>query len=469
MEKTISSNLKNIFYCVQPISIHEDTFEDLFVKKANLEKMKNVVIETNNIPSWFEKFNYINHLYRSLYILKLDKIISNEILFKDLEQDFKVNQKFSLQEYLDLELTKYYVIFDFNLKYFILIYEIHFQFLQNDFDKIVETNSQSFQQIKNHDYKVDYYNTIRNLLVKENEYTVISKWAQLIEMQTKNKIHEIFDKFYNISVKKDRIKIKNNTGNITNFAVIMNPDEKYYNKIVNQLLNVNDFAERIKSNNKPLKLEDQKIYYFNGRFHTICMFYKDEQERYFPIQFQMQYLWFYLMMINQLIEDLNDDILNYDSLKILKSQITLMDSLINKMQYLNMYNENFKRAIETDNTNIYMITQSYWNLDAFLNSINSYVSYFKDFLNRLYVKSTSKNERRQNKILFIISLIQVIALISVWSDYLTLISNNNTNYSSIVIFLFGNIKNLQKFNLFLPISFMIIIIIIQFISIRKQK
>jgi len=74
---------------------------------------------------------------------------------------------------------------------------------------------------------------------------------------------------------------------------------------------------------------------------------------------------------------------------------------------------------------------------------------FKDYTDRLYAKRQAAAASRQNSILFIISCLQIIALLSVWADFLSItdpallaeggpVSPVNTA--------FGNTSNLLSFN-----------------------
>ena len=100
---------------------------------------------------------------------------------------------------------------------------------------------------------------------------------------------------------------------------------------------------------------------------------------------------------------------------------------------------------------------------------NEYVVYFKDYLARIYTKKSSKMEQRQNKILLFITLFQFIALLSVWNDYLNLLSVEFLEKAKGILPLFGSESNLEAFNIYLPIIFFIIILCMFFYIFKNKE
>ena len=63
-----------------------------------------------------------------------------------------------------------------------------------------------------------------------------------------------------------------------------------------------------------------------------------------------------------------------------------------------------------------------------------------------------------------------MALISVWNDYVSLLDDESKDKADEIIPLFGNSNNFEQFNLYLPLSFaMIIIIMIYYVFFTKKS
>ena len=78
-------------------------------------------------------------------------------------------------------------------------------------------------------------------------------------------------------------------------------------------------------------------------------------------------------------------------------------------------------------------------------------------------------EQRQNKILLFITLFQFIALLSVWNDYLNLLSVEFLEKAKGILPLFGSESNLETFNIYLPIIFFIIILCMFFYIFKNKE
>ena len=183
----------------------------------------------------------------------------------------------------------------------------------------------------------------------------------------------------------------------------------------------------------------------------------------------MQYLWFYLSkQINLILEFYNDNILKDNSISKISEYSDKIDAIINKIENLNIFNQKFKLSIEAD-SKIYHAIEEKWNIENMIKTSNEYVVYFKDYLARIYTKKSSKMEQRQNKILLFITLFQFIALLSVWNDYLNLLSVEFLEKAKGILPLFGSESNLEAFNIYLPIIFFIIILYMFFYIFKNKE
>lgn len=438
------------FYCFQPIQIKTEKFNTLLHSKLNLDLFN--AYKADALPNWINKFDELNNFFNSIIPIKLDVHITKNELKEELIDSFKINNIYSLSS--NVETTNFYLLFDYKLMYFILVYEIEFLFdidLHTDYFKYYNNN--------------DLYNNIRNMIVKEDNNSKLTQWASKIHSVTLTTIYT-FLKELDFSIQEQDINIKNNTGNITNIIDISNNQNKNINEYIQNIIQLNNFAERLCSDKKPIILENTTIqenryngmYHFNGRFHTLVINQKSDLLRYIPIQFHMQYMWFYLKQINFLLEEEYDKIMNTNSLKNISKQSQIIDNLITKIEILILHNEKFKLAIEIDNELIYSKIQVSWNIENMLTTSNRYINYFKDYLLRIYNRKRSKVEQKQNTILLFISIFQFVALISVWMDYISIIDTETSKKASKIISLFGNQNYFELFNLYLPITFLFIII-----------
>jgi len=462
IKKNISSDVINCtFFCVQPIHIEDESLISLLGKPFNQELLEEYIEDSE--PGWITKFNK-KQLYNYVYTIKLDSV-DNGVLKEQLNSSFDLNGKF-LGENLNSE-TTFYLKFDSRLVYFNLMYELSFDFTTQELSSILEQNSDN-----------DLYNIVRNTLVKENDTSKISSWAETIRDNSLKKIHTLIEELYEIRLDKENLFIENNTGNITNKVVFPSQisQREEFVKLNEQLILQNQIAERKVVYDEPLVLKNsiehtvyhEELYFFGGRFHTITLNPGEQSKyRYFTIQFQMQYMWFYLKKINFILDCQYNKVRQNSKIKDIENNTLILDELISIIEILSIHNERFKMVIDRDNR-IYSAIESKWNIESLLGNSHRYIGFFKDYLKRLYARKTSKAEQRQNKILLFITLFQFIALLSVWNDYLVLLDDGLQDKADEIIPLFGNYATLELFNLYLPVGFMLIIVFM-FIYIFRNK
>jgi len=461
--------IESKFYCIQPIHIDIDSLSILFESKLDLKKIRSQEIkEINKLPKWKRIMDDLSNLYSSIIVLNYDIAFNSTLLKLELKNNnFLINSNIDLSRYLDTNDTNIYLLFDYRLLQFIIIYEINFSIPINELDALLQTTKD----------KLDFYNVVRNIFVKEEEDSLVLSHIADFKKDILRYIQRYISMNLDISIPINNLSILNNSGNITNIITMDKLNNIEYNKYAELFIKLNSFAERIPNNNLPISLDNidnnkndynSELYYFNGRFHTITLHSKKNEYRYIPIQFQMQYLWFYLSkQINLILEKYNDDILYDDSISKITQYNDKMDLIINKVEILNIFNQKFKLSIEAD-SKIYYSIENKWNIENMIHGSNKYIQFFKDYLNRLYIKKTSKLEQRQNKILLFITLFQFIALLSVWNDYLSLLDDSWKEKASKIIPLFKNYHNFEIFNYYLPMGF-ITVILLMLIYIYQKK
>ena len=447
---------------IQPIEINTQTLIKLFDTKINIENFKKY--ENIKAPCWKQTMDELFNLYSSFIILD-NQLINSKDLQAELKSDhFNINDKFNISDFIDEHDLQAYLMFDYRLFQFCIVYELDFVLPLNNIENVARHEQD----------KLDFYNCIRNIFVKETN----NSYLPSIILNLQNNLIKEAKKFiavnFNLKDSADSLKILNNSGNITNVAILENLNDKEFEKYSNYLLYLNSLAERNQNYSSPIKIKSvnskhDNLYFFNGRFHTIILQNQKDKYRYIPIQFQMQYLWFYLSkQINLILEFYNDNILKDNSISKISEYSDKIDAIINKIENLNIFNQKFKLSIEAD-SKIYHAIEEKWNIENMIKTSNEYVVYFKDYLARIYTKKSSKMEQRQNKILLFITLFQFIALLSVWNDYLNLLSVEFLEKAKGILPLFGSESNLEAFNIYLPIIFFIIILCMFFYIFKNKE
>lgn len=362
-------NNKLNFYCVQPISIDKDNYIKLITNKdTNINEYENYLDKDNEMLWLKDNRYYSSEVYDKILNINLKLKIDNEELLPDIN---KLKEKYDFIEDLDMEETKYNLLYDMKLKYFLLIRNISL--------KIKDKS-----EIKDNHY--DFYNDIRNLLVKETDECEISQWFNYVRTTVLDYCLLIVKNIEYITFKENPFYISNNTGNITCFS---NIQDNEFNK---KLFYINEISERKKKIGKTIEILKEK-YLFRGRFHTITINDETSILRYFPIQFYMQYSWFFNNFItevnNKVIEQigLNNNTMEYEE------KINFLTILLSKLIYAIYFNESFKNSIEGDSEDIYYKIEKNWNIEARIKKLEHYVFFYKEHLEHL------KNEKKSKLIM----------------------------------------------------------------------
>jgi len=431
--------------------------EDNLLVKLITSGHQNLNFDVSDDSKWLKEFKKLNSAYDNLKTL--------ETLHFDLSNlTYYIKQKNPrLAEQICGAFSS--LLYDTKFNNFVLVHEIQVEY------------KESLSKIFNQQYP-NIYDTVRNALVKENTLSEKSQWSVEIEQKAISFIKEFCQKTFRLNIARQEISIKDNTGNITNVVLTTGHDST--NNSTEFFLRENLNAERLKHNNKPIVAYSKKtnanqtiqdLYSFNGRFHTIVLNASVDIHRYIPIQFHMQYLWFYLIKINKILDELNDDLNRSNQSTNMKEKVNLINILINKIEMLTMFNETFKFAIEIDKENIYQKIESRWNIEAQLEQSNKYISFFKDYLVRLHETKSAEIDNKRNIILFIITTLQFLALISIWNDYLSLLQHEGLHKTNrLLISIFNTDTSLKEFHSFLPISLIALLgLLIGYIFTKKTK
>jgi len=437
------------FYCIQPLEIDENIYQELLIRSYNLDKIKDYSYDTFQLL-WLKEFSSKNRVYKNFFSLKEKEKISSELLREDLK-GLSCNQM-NLSKFFVSENSNYELLFDLKMLFFFLCFEIHFQIPKEKVELLFQCQEENL------------YTYFRSLFVKESNDDKLAYWVDIVRMNSIQLIIDFSKDILSYKFKHGDIKIKNNTGNIT--SVIYDKEFQVHKE---QWKSLNESAERLEVHAEPIYENEYVTYMFYGRFHTILVAREKEIYRYIPIQFHMQYMWFIIDFFNLMLDDLNIRVIERKDKKL--EQISdIIYEVINKIQLLNIHNERFSSAIEIDNTLIYKKIEPKWNIIKNLQTLKNYILIFKDYLERVFANKMAIVQRKQNRILFAISFLQIAALISVWNDYLSLLDESSIkNVDEILFLFFGKQENLVKFNEFIPLVLLLFTLIALIYLVIKKR
>jgi hypothetical protein len=400
--------------CVQPLRLDAQVFEKLLTKSVKTSALESLLDNNEFTVEWLKEFSSHQRKFRSYKPLlsEGDRVISNHLLVDDLTKvSFFVDGNHDISLYLDTQKTTFDFVFDLRFFSFVIVYELHFDFPEDILSTLLDTSLE-------HDSPFDLYNTLRNLMVRENNDRIIGGWAESIHQLALGKLTQLLYQTCNIKRNSNQgivASIGSNTGNITLFV----DEEPSNGTLKKRLFTCNANAERSRDNMSQVVDNERVSYAFFGRFHTIISKDNKHYLRYAPIQYHIQYMWFYVSYFSEQMDRLNNAILTNSNKKSLNEKRQIIDEYINKIELLVMNNESFKIAIESD-SHIYQKVANKWNIESSLSNAKAYISFFKGYLERTYSRKAELAARKQNHILFFISCIQLLGIVSIWSDYLGL-------------------------------------------------
>ena len=300
----------------------------------------------------------------------------------------------------------------------------------------------------------DLYNTLRNVFVNSDGIEEKAAWVADAEAEAKRRIVQTVAVLSGVSLALDDVNVVESNGNVTNFFIPQGVADEDMGKLRAQLGRTNRYAERIDEDVDPVFEDGHVLYLFKGRFHTIVLDDARKEIQYMPIQFHAQYLWCYLSTMSALVRDAEDSMLAKKFGKSSRKDSLSMDAIINSVQYTVFMNAGFKRAIESDGELIFKKVEKLWHLESSLGQLERFSEHLSGHLQRAYQRFSSDAERRQSNALFLLSALQILALLSVWTDYLSLLKGDTVAAVMRLdpfSFVFGGADALLGFNVALPI------------------
>lgn len=346
--------MKVTFFCVQPITISLETYLEI-VNYDILPDIENA----DKLPYWMTQLKKISNIaYENTLCLNVEKV--NDIFIKkDIEKN--------ISELILLNKVNACLLFDYKLLSFTLCLEVEMDlsyFSEKDLDNLISTKG-----VNN-----NFYFKARELLVREDSDSIISKWTDMTIDNSFIAVKEAFKTFYtyDIDIEKD-LEVKPSTGNITAFIDLN--EEKYQDKkIIDKFMLLNYEADRFDIENPlPLELGEFNQYYFGGRLHTITYSDKRNLISYYTIQYQMQHSWFYSALISKLYNKINSKLMDREKRISYRDKNKLINYFINKISIFELENESFKMAIENNNEKIYKKIESKWNVEKTIINLSTYI------------------------------------------------------------------------------------------------
>jgi hypothetical protein len=446
--------------CVQPIRLNAEIYSKIISKQEYADIANSFINPDGFDIKWLDNFTNKYRKFRSFKPLSLPADLPHkQLLIDDLNENrFMVNGECNLSSFLNSEQSKVALLYDPRFFQFFIIYELQFALPEEKLISLLMGSTLNQQ-------KDDLYNTLRRMLVKEESDSSLGKWGQGVHDSLTGLVTDLIQKVISENGVEQVAKIGKNTGNITFFFNAASHNMA----LKNALISCNSGAESIQRDVIPTLDDDNVFYAFYGRFHTIVAPDESYYYRYFPIQFHMQFIWFITGYYLEAMDRLNNEIISKKSNHFFQKNVDEVDAFVNKIQFLIMHNENFKLSIEMDNELVLSKIENRWNIEKSLANAAQYIAMFKDYMDRLYTKRQAAAASRQNSILFIISCLQIIALLSVWADFLSITDPVGIPNVGPVNKAFGNTSNLLSFNLWLPTVLGLTIIVLSVVGFFKRK
>ncbi len=217
------------FYCIQPVQITKTSLTRLFSMNIDAEKIKKHAKSNQSGTPEFKKYmDSLYDLYNSFIVPDTEKFFDAEILKDELIKNSLKDQEINeISACIECKNTDVFLLFDYRLFQFIILYEISF----------LIPADQIFHLTFYENGKIDFYNFVRNLYVKESNESSLPKYIQEVNKYLLNFIIVYIKKIFLTTIPDDSILIPNNSGNITNILLLdnINPDNRAL--IAKQLLN----------------------------------------------------------------------------------------------------------------------------------------------------------------------------------------------------------------------------------------
>lgn len=327
-------------------------------------------------------------------------------------------------------------------------------------------------------HRNDLYNIIRDMFAISDDVDRVIPSVQKIQRSAMAHGLELCRKLYGVKKKfkaQDVLTFPESCTNVSFF--ISTSDAK---QLKNNLVRETNRAERKRDNvldffgkkrREGGAYRNIELFQFGGRFNTVLIdceplgalggpsdITHGYQMQLMPTLFHSMLMWGYLGHMTEAIQLIERGILTDNSART-SSRIQYFSSIITSIEYASFENETFKRGIEQDNENIYSRIEDKWNIHRSLMQMKDFALYLSHFLDRDYQEHVLRADRKQNVVLFLIALLGLFGLISVWDDYLNLVTSQHFHEalnSEFIDTVFPNIETLTMFSVWMPAIALII-------------
>ncbi len=455
MEKHISEDKIQIhFYMFARVEPTHKFQKNFFHKECDIKTVK--AASSTNIPKWIEDKNIFSDLHKNIIVLNVKE---NQLSYlKDYCKNFTFKgEAHGIDEYIKDDEFRQYVLYNLKLKFFMHCIEMVFEcptqhFCNEDIVKVFSENSET-----------DFYNCFRNGMIK----TADSPETTFVEnsiKEVKNTVVNFINSGYNIAAHESDFLMGSDCTNIT--LVALQENEQLKSKVEASIMCTNKFAERLEYFDNHVSLYGCECL-FNGRFQTIITTKPENQYHFVPITYQAQFIWSYLVVLEHTIENLNITLQQKNHAKAAIENNKLISAMIEKIQILSYDNEVFIRSIENEYDLIYKKFETSWHLSSSMQAAEKYIANLNDYLNRAHMEESERISLKQNQTLFVISLLQVLAFVSIWSDFLDLGEEYGVPFAHLIGINFSSFLN--TLNMFLPIILISITLVLLISSFKKSR
>lgn len=428
-------------------------------------------LKAEALPSWLRRFNEYGRVYDHLVGVELQGGDAAD-LRADLARR-KVLGRASIAPYVDPRGIEAFLVLDYRTMQWFAVYGLALTFPLADLLGMTDSASDACEAVRGAS-RLDLYNTLRNVFVNSDGIEEKAAWVADAEAEARRRIVQTVAALSGVSVALDEVNVVESNGNVTNFFIPQGVADEDLRKLRVQLGQTNRYAERIEEDVDPVFEDEHVLYLFKGRFHTIVLDDARKEAQYMPIQFHAQYLWCYLSTMGALVRDAEDSMLEKKWGRDSRKDSVSMDAIINSVQYTVFMSAGFKRAIESDGELVFKKIEKLWHLESSLGQLERFSEHLSGHLQRAYQRFSSDAERRQSNALFLLSALQILALLSVWADYLSLLKGDAAAAAMRLdpfSLVFGGVEGLQWFNVVLPLALIVCsaLLILYVVISRRRK
>lgn len=298
---------------------------------------------------------------------------------------------------------------------------------------------------------------VRQLFVADNSQANQSRVSFVVEAEKAAK-HVIADALSGggISVAPEDISYPPNCGNATLFFVPSSIDDEGFlspQSLSDEIMDYGLACERITAVKEERIRSKDLCYQFEGRYHIVIADSVQKCDSYMPFQFHAQFMWAYLRTMHSVVCEVEEACVRSTFKKGFEEHI---DAVINSIQYVSFLNSEFVRSSQS-RQEILRLIEKRWSLSSSLSQLRQFAEHLSGYLERSFQRKSAETGKRQETALFVLSFLQVVALFSVWSDYLGLVgSEQAASFDRLPFSLFGSNDVLYCFNLILPIVLILV-------------